>query len=97
MFLGRVVGRVVCTVKADGLQGVKLLVVQPIDEDGGDAGARVITADIARSGLGDRVVVVQGRESALALEPAFVPTDATIVGHVEQVEPGTAPSPRRSA
>ena len=85
MFLARVVGRVVCTVKSEGLAGVKLLLVQPLDADLNDAGARVVAADSAQSGLGDRVFVVQGRESGLALPHTFVPTDATIVGHVEEV------------
>jgi ethanolamine utilization protein EutN len=85
MFLGRVVGRVVCTVKSEGLEGVKLLWVQPLDASLAASGARVVAADIAQSGPGDLVFVVQGRESSLALERTFVPTDATIVGHVEEV------------
>jgi ethanolamine utilization protein EutN len=85
LFLARVVGRVVCTVKSEGLEGVKLLLVQPLDADLTDSGSRVVAADIAQSGLGDRVFVVQGRESSLALAHTFVPTDATIVGHVEEI------------
>lgn len=85
MFLARVVGRVVATVKSRGLEGVKLLWVQPVEDDLSDAGARMVAADTAQSGLGDLVFVVQGRESALALSTTFVPTDATIVGHVEEV------------
>jgi ethanolamine utilization protein EutN len=83
MRLGRVVGRVVATVRAPDLDGEKLLVVQPLDALRRNAGATVVACDVAQSGLGDLVIWVGGREAALALPRTFVPVDATIVGHVE--------------
>ena len=83
MRLGRVVGRVVATVRAKDLDGEKLLVVQPLDAAHRAAGASVIACDVAQSGLGDLVLWVGGREAALALGRTFVPVDATILGHVE--------------
>jgi ethanolamine utilization protein EutN len=85
MRLGRVIGRVVATVRADDLGGEKLLIVQPLDANRKAAGATVVACDVAQSGIGDLVVWVGGREAALALPRPFVPVDATIVGHVEQV------------
>jgi ethanolamine utilization protein EutN len=85
MRLGRVVGRVVATVRAQDLDGEKLLIVQPVDARDRPMGATIVACDVAQSGIGDRVVWVGGREAALALERPFVPVDATIVGHVEQV------------
>ena len=38
MKLGRVIGRVVCTRKMECFEGLKLLLVQPVDEKGKDAG-----------------------------------------------------------
>lgn len=93
MRLGRVVGRVVATVRAKDLDGEKLLVVQPIDAAGRAMGPTVVACDVAQSGLGDRVVWVGGREAALALQRTFVPVDATIVGHAEQVALGPADGP----
>ncbi len=84
MRLGRVVGRVVATVRARDLDGEKLLIVQPLDAEERPAGATVVACDVARSGPGDLVVWIGGREAALALPRPFVPVDATIVGHVEQ-------------
>lgn len=84
MRLGRVVGRVVATVRAADLDGEKLLLLQPLDARREPAGATLVACDVAQSGPGDLVVWVGGREAALALPRSFVPVDATIVGHVEQ-------------
>lgn len=98
MRLGRVVGRVVATVRARDLDGEKLLVVQPLDAARRPAGPAVVACDVAQSGPGDLVVWVGGREAALALRRTFVPVDATIVGHVEQApEAPQAPPPPRDA
>lgn len=85
MFLGRVTGRVVCTVKYPGLEGVKLLVVQPIDEKGESTGEPIVACDAVQACTGELVFLVGGREASMALPERFVPVDATIVGHVEQL------------
>jgi microcompartment protein CcmK/EutM len=86
VYLGRVIGRVVATQRLPGLDGEKLLIVQPLDERGARAGASVVACDAVGSGLGDVVHVCDGREATLALRQPFVPIDATIVGHVEQFD-----------
>jgi ethanolamine utilization protein EutN len=96
MRLGRVVGRVVATVRAPDLDGEKLLVVQPVDAARRPMGATVVACDTAQSGPGDLVLWVGGREAALALERTFVPVDATIVGHVEQDDEQAAGAPAGS-
>ena len=88
MKLGRVIGRVVATVRAPDLDGEKLLLVQPIDAERAPMGGCVVACDVAQSGLGDLVLWVGGREAALALRRTFVPVDATIVGHVESASCG---------
>lgn len=87
MQLGRVIGTVVATVKADGLEGVKMLVVQPLDEQREPTGRAVVAADaVHMAGPGELVYVVAAREAAEALEPAFVPVDHAIVGIVDEVD-----------
>ncbi len=83
MKLGRVIGRVVATVRTHGLEGRIFLVVQPLDGRLEPEGASLVMCDVAQSGQGDVVFWVGGREAALALEPFFVPVDATVVGNVE--------------
>ena len=85
MYLGRVVGTVVCEVKYEGLAGQKLLLVQPLDEKKQPSGTLEVAVDTVRAGSGDLVFLVGSREAALALEPSFVPVDAAVVGIVDHV------------
>lgn len=92
MYLGRVIGTVVATVKYEGLVGYRILIVEPIDDDGAPNGAPHAAVDATQAGPGDTVFLVGSREAALALEPTFVPVDATIVGIVDQVDVQVDPS-----
>lgn len=85
MNLARVIGRVVATRRSDGLAGRALLVIQPLNESLEEKGASLVAADAIGSGPGEIVFFVGGREASLALSERFVPVDAAIVGHVEEV------------
>lgn len=84
MYLARVTGRVVATHKYEGLQGVALQWIQPLDEHGANMGAQLVACAAISSGPGDLVHFVDGREAALACPETFVPVDAAIIGFVEQ-------------
>jgi ethanolamine utilization protein EutN len=86
MYLGLVIGSVVAERKYEGLEGKKLLVVQPLDHTRTPAGEPHVAVDTAQAGRGDLVFLVGSREAALALDPWFVPVDATIVGIVDRVD-----------
>jgi ethanolamine utilization protein EutN len=87
MQLGRVIGTVVATVKADGLEGVRLLLVQPLDRDRQPRGTAFVAADaVAMAGPGELVHYVGAREAAQALVETFVPVDQAIVGIVDTVD-----------
>jgi ethanolamine utilization protein EutN len=91
MYLGIVKGTVVAERKAAGLEGKKILLVQPIDERGAPTGAVQAAIDTVQAGDGDVVYLVGSREAALALDPWFVPVDAAIVGIVDGIDvPGAA-------
>lgn len=86
MHLGRVIGTVVATVKSDGLEGVKFLIVQPLDKHQNDKGIPVVAADaVAMAGPGELVYYVASREAAEAMPERFVPVDHAIVGLVDHV------------
>jgi ethanolamine utilization protein EutN len=86
MYLGIVTGTVVAQRKASGLEGQKLLLVQPVDENGQPTGDVQAAVDTVQAGQGDLVYLVGSREAALACTPWFVPVDAAIVGIVDGVD-----------
>jgi len=85
MYLGKVIGTVVATQKDENLVGIRLLVVQPLDDQGEPNGEPHVAADTLGAGRGERVFLVGSREAAEALPNAYGPVDAAIVGIVDQV------------
>ncbi len=86
MQLGKVIGTVVATQKHEALQGIKLLIVQPVTPDGTAKGRAVVAVDgTAMAGPGETVFVIGGREGALVLEKWFTPVDHGIVGIVDDI------------
>jgi ethanolamine utilization protein EutN len=86
MQLARVVGSVVATEKVDGLEGVRLLVIQPLDKHQQPAGSTVVAADaVSMAGPDEIVYFVSSREAAEAMAHRFVPVDHAVVGIVDQV------------
>lgn len=86
MLVGRVIGTVVPCVAYEGLAGVPMLIVQPLDSGGSPQGRPLVAADSTRmAGPGETVTYEGGREAALALDPWFVPVDHTIVNIVDEV------------
>ena len=86
MYLGQVIGTVVCERKYEGLEGKRLLVVQPLDHDKKPSGQPEVAVDTVSAAPRDIVYLVGSREAALALDPTFVPVDAAIVGIVDSVD-----------
>ena len=87
MLLGRVVGSVVPAVVYAGLEGVPMLLVQPLDKAGQPEGRVIVAADATRmAGPGELVYYEGGREAALALDPWFVPVDHSIIGIVDGMQ-----------
>jgi len=84
MYLARVTGRLVASVRYPGLEGVALQWIQPVDEAGEPMGAQLVACAAIRCGPGDLVQFVDGREAALACPETFVPVDAAVVGFVEE-------------
>ena len=87
MKFARVIGTLVATRKYEGLEGIKFLVVQPLDRELNPQGRPTIAADAtAQAGPGELVFVVGSREAAQALPEVFVPVDLAITGIVDEVE-----------
>jgi ethanolamine utilization protein EutN len=86
MLLGRVIGVVVPCVVCQGLEGVPMLFVQPLDRTGAPDGRPIVAADATRMAGPEEVVYYEGgREAAMALDPPFVPVDHAIIGIVDEL------------
>ena len=87
MLFGRVKGTAVCTLKYPGTEGLKLLVVQPLDKHMQPVGGLQVAADVVDAGIEDLCVMVRSREASLALpDIKFVPVDLALVGIVDQLD-----------
>jgi ethanolamine utilization protein EutN len=75
----------VATIKADGMEGLKLLIVRPLTHDLRVEGEPFVATDAsAQATEGALVTYEMSREAALLHDPWFIPVDHAIVGIVEQ-------------
>lgn len=104
MFLGRVQGHVVATAKDPSINGQRLMIVEPLkvayhDEregasSGGGGGTfevtgrAIVVMDSIGAGAGQLVLVVQGSSARMAEGCNKIPTDAVIVGIVDEAVVG---------
>jgi ethanolamine utilization protein EutN len=87
MKFARVIGNLVATRKTDGLEGVKFLIVQPLDVERQPQGEAYVAADAThQAGLDELVFVIASKEAAFALPVEYVPVDAAVVGIVDDVD-----------
>ena len=83
MQLARVIGEVVATMKDANLDGIKLLVLQPLSASGEPSGRTLVALDSVGAGVGENVFFVRGREAAFPFYPGEPPTDAAVIGIVD--------------
>ena len=82
MYVGKVIGTVVSTVKDESLTGVKLLVVQVLEN--GKPTRRLVAGDATRqAGPGDFVYLIGSKEASLSFYTKYVPCDAAICGFID--------------
>jgi len=81
--LARVIGEVVATMKDANLDGIKLLVLQPLSASGEPSGRTLVALDSVGAGVGENVFFVRGREAAFPFYPAEPPADAAVIGIVD--------------
>ena len=92
MFLARVVGEVVATIKHPHLAAQRLLLVRPEATPGRPQPASTIAVDTVDAGIGDRVLVAdEGNTAAQVLHKPRGPVRTVIVGVVDETE-GTGPA-----
>lgn len=86
MYIGRVSGTVVATVKHAAFNGRKLLIVDKLGPDGQPSGGYDICVDTVQAGMGDTVLVLdEGNGARQVLNLKTAPIRAVIVGIVDDV------------
>lgn len=85
MQLAKVIGTVVASCKDELLEGIKLLVIQPVDSRGAASGTAVVAVDTIGAGSGELVFYAKSKEGAAGLPNPNACADAGIIGIVDQV------------
>lgn len=86
MYLAKVVGRVVATIKQDTLANQTLQWIQPVDASGEKRGPPVVAVDPIGLGPGELCYYITSREASLTLWDTFAAVDAGIVGKVDEIQ-----------
>jgi ethanolamine utilization protein EutN len=87
MLIGRVIGDVVATQKAASHEGMKLLVVQPLNLDGSDRGEAVVAVDAVDAGVGERVLLsTEGFSAMTSVGRPNSPIDTAVIGVIDSID-----------
>jgi microcompartment protein CcmK/EutM len=90
MQLARVVGTVVATLKEGSLQGIKLLVVRPLDEEGRESGNAIVSADAVGAGPDEVVLIAAGSSARQTVVTDKRPVDSVVLAIVDSWYVGDA-------
>ena len=86
MYIGRVAGNVVATIKDEAFTGRKLLLVERLDLSGRESGDYDICVDVVQAGPGDQVLVLdEGNGARQILGRKEAPVRAVIIGIIDAV------------
>jgi microcompartment protein CcmK/EutM len=83
MLLAKVVGTVVATRKEPSLDGLKLLLVRPVNEDGKETGMPYVAADAVGAGPDEIVLTAAGSSARQTLATDKRPVDAVVMAIVD--------------
>lgn len=83
MQLARVVGTVVSTRKEQSIEGLKLLVVRPLDEEGKPSGNAVVAADAVGAGEDEVVLIAAGSSARQTAVTDKRPVDSVVMAIVD--------------
>ena len=90
MQLAKVVGTVVASQKETSLEGLKLLLVRPVDEEGRETGNHLVAADAVGAGPEEMVLIASGSSARQTRLTDKRPVDAVIMAIVDSWSIGGA-------
>ena len=91
MYIGRVFGTVVATIKHDTFANRKLLLVERLSPGGRTDAKYDVAVDVVQAGVGDRVLVIDEGNSArqiIDMEPHGA-IRAVVVGVIDEIDYGS--------
>lgn len=87
MYIAKVIGDVVSSVKYETLHAQKLLIVQPVDPHLSEIGDPLIALDTVDAGKGDVVLIVdQGTAARTVLSQQYPTVRTLILGIVDRID-----------
>jgi ethanolamine utilization protein EutN len=87
VLIARVIGDLVASEKHSSHEGMKILMVQPLNLDGSDRGDAVIAFDAVDAGIGDRVLLAtEGFSAMTSVGRPNSPIDMSVIGVIDQID-----------
>lgn len=83
MQLAKVIGTVVSTRKEPSLNGVKFLLVRPVDEEGRESGNPLVAADAVGAGVEEIVMIASGSSARQTTATDKRPVDCVVMAIVD--------------
>lgn len=86
MILARVCGTVVSSQKEPSMDGLRFMLVQPVDDDRKESGTPVVAVDAVGAGAGEYVLYASGSSARQTAVTDKRPCDAVIMAIVDNWE-----------
>ncbi len=87
MKLARVIGNAISASKHERLEGIKLLIIEPVDPEGKKISKPIIVADYLNSAAGSLVFWIEdGVTICKRMGRDSIPLRGSIVGQVDEIE-----------
>ena len=88
MFIAKVIGTTISTIKDEKLTGRKLLILRQTDETGAPSGKPYVAVDTLDAGIGDLVLTAHGSSGRQTVITSNSPVDAVIMAVSDHLEVG---------
>jgi len=87
VLIARVIGDMVATQKHASHEGMKILLVQPLNLDGSDRGDAVVAFDAVDAGIGDQVLLAtEGFSAMTSVGRPASPIDMSVIGVIDTID-----------
>ena len=86
MKFGKVIGRVIRTQKVESFEGLRFLLIQPVNEELKPVGDVIVAVDKLQAAIGEIIFYETSKEASRVIEETMNPCDAAIMGIVDDIE-----------